>query len=147
VRIVFLGYDQDPRGVFQAHFEIRNPSDHVSLMVAQLPIQTNSGAGWRWSSPPRALSDSLMGVPGVWQQTVVGPTNTVWRVAFIARKVSTYRILERVTSWLRPRWVPRWVTDRMWGRYCFSEAIEPPVEPYPHYRPAARVPAPPTVWE
>ena len=148
VRITFLGYEQDSPGFIRAHFEIRNLSDRTSLMVGQLPIQTNSNIGWRWSGKPIVLSDGIMGVPGIWHDTILAPSNhTTWRVAVISRRLSTYQVVERLSWLVDPKWRPARIKSGMWGSVCFSDPIPPQVEPYLRYKPPERKPEPPSKWE
>ena len=148
IQITFLGYEDDSAGAIRAHFEMHNLSDRKSLMVGELPIQTNSSEGWKWSARQKVSSESILGVPGIWQQAIPAPTNQgYWRVVVISRNLATDQFVQRL-SWLVDwKFRPRKIRDGLWGSLSFSDPIPPAIEPYLRYKPPERKPEPSSQWE
>ena len=148
VQITFLGYEDDSAGAIRAHFEMRNLSDRKSLMLGQLPIQTNSSEGWKWSARPKVRCESILGVCGIWQDAILAPTNhAYWRVVSISHSLATHKFVERL-SWLVDwKFRPRRIRAGLWGSLSFSDPIPPAIEPYLRYKPPERKPEPASQWE
>jgi hypothetical protein len=89
-----------------------------------------------------------LGVPGIWQDAILAPTNHVyWRVVLISRGLATHKFVERLSWLVEWKFRPRKIREGLWGSLSFSDPIPTAIEPYLRYKPPERKPEPPSQWE